>query len=288
MGRTRYTAAPDVTVAHRGGAGCRPENSWAAFRWSYALGVRWFETDVRASRDGVPVLHHDRSLRRLFGLEADVRDLTWDELRGLRTPGGERLLRPSDVLEAMPDARLAVDVKEARVVPGLLAELRRVDAVDRVCVAGASDAVLAGVARAEPAVERALGWQSLVRLLTRVHLGLPVGRLPDGAGWLHVPDRVPDRFGGRVVCTAQVVECAHERGLRVLAWTVDDPERMRALLDLGVDGVITDRPDLLREALVARSAAAGRAGGPVAPPTLPVCPPASPTSDVLPGPGPTW
>lgn len=247
----RYTDPGPLAVAHRGGAGIHPENSLTAFAHAYGLGVRWLETDVRSSSDGVAVLHHDRSLRRLFGRDAAVCDLTWDQLRSMRTPAGDRLVRPIDVLESFPDARFAVDVKDPAVVPGLLADIRRAGAAERVCLAGAPDDLLDRAAVAEPGLTTALGWRSLVAFLAAARLGTPhgaVARRPDHARWAHVPDRLL----GAGVLTAGVVSRAADLDLHVMAWTIDDPERMHDLLDIGVRGVISDRPDLLREVLLAR------------------------------------
>lgn len=246
----RYTEDGPLAVAHRGGAGLWPENSLTAFSHAVDLGVRWLETDVRCSADGVAVLHHDRTLARLFGLDAAVADLPWDRLSQLGTPAGDRLVRPVDVLGAFSDVRLAVDLKDAAVVPGLLADVRRTRSAARVCLAGAPDALLGSVARAEPGLTTALGWRGLTALVGAARLGLPAPRRrpPAHAAWVHVPDRL----AGAGVLTGQVVEHAAAVGLGVMAWTVDDPARMHRLLDLGVRGVITDRPDLLRDVLRSR------------------------------------
>ncbi|WP_340295249.1 glycerophosphodiester phosphodiesterase, partial [Aquipuribacter hungaricus] len=150
MSPVRYTEDGPLVVAHRGGAGLRPENTLAAFACSVSLGVLWLESDVRASADGVAVLHHDRTLARLFGLDVAVADLTWDQLRSLRTRDGDRLVRPADVLGTFPSARLAVDLKDPAVVPGLLADVRRTGSASRVCLAGAPDPLLRAAAAAEP------------------------------------------------------------------------------------------------------------------------------------------
>lgn len=278
----RYTEEGPLAVAHRGGAGLHPENSFTAFSHSYGLGVRWLETDVRVSADGVAVLHHDRTLRRLFGLDAAVADLTWDRLRSLRTPAGDRLLRPLDVLEAFPDVRLAVDVKVPAVLPALLDDVRRAGATGRVCLAGAPDEVLARAAALEPGLTTALGWRSLVALVATARVRTPVARRrgrpgPAGAVWAHVPDRLL----GAGVLTADVVARAGEVGLHVMAWTVDEPHRMHRLLDLGVRGIITDRPDVLREVLVAR----GQWRRPAPCPATAGAPAATPAADGRPGSG---
>lgn len=278
MNPVRYTEPGPIAVAHRGGAGTHPENTLTAFVHAYGLGLRWFETDVRASADGVAVLHHDRTLRRLFGRDDAVADLTWDQLRSLRTADGDRLLRPVDLLQRLPDARVAVDVKDPAALPGLLADVRRAGAAARVCLAGAGDDVLACAAAQEPGLTTALGWRSLVTFVAAARFRIPataLARRPVQARWAHVPDRLL----GAGVCTADVVARAADLGLHVMAWTVDDPERMHQLLDIGVRGLITDRPDLAREVLLARGAwrrpdrllGARRAPGRW-PPSLPRCP----------------
>lgn len=251
MSLVRYTEDGPLAVAHRGGAGLRPENTLAAFAHSVSLGVLWLESDVRASADGVAVLHHDRTLARRFGRDVAVADLTWDQLRSVRSPEGDRLVRPEDVLGCFPEARLALDLKEPAAVPGLLADVRRTASAERVCLAGAPDPLLAAAAAAEPGLTTALGWRSLTALVGTARLGLPVRprvRPPAHAAWAHVPDRLL----GAGVLSAAVIARAAGLGLGVMAWTVDEEVRMHALLDLGVRGIITDRPDVLRDVLVAR------------------------------------
>jgi glycerophosphoryl diester phosphodiesterase len=134
-----------------------------------------------------------------------------------------------------------------------------------VCLAGAPDPLLAAAAAAEPGLTTALGWRSLAALVGTARLGLPVRprtRPPAHAAWAHVPDRLL----GAGVLSAGVVARAAVLGLGVMAWTVDDPARMHALLDLGVRGIITDRPDVLRDVLLERGqwqggASAGAAAG---------------------------
>lgn len=268
MSPVRYTDPGPLAVAHRGGALLGPENTLAAFSRSYDLGVRWLETDVLLSRDGVVVCHHDRSLRRTTGHEADLADLTWRELSRLRV-GGEPLARLEDVMQALPQARFTVDVKDPSVLPGLVDVLRAPGAAARVCLAGTWDRHLEHAARQLPEISTALGWSSLIGLIAAARLGAPPAVLRSrrrGARFAHVPDR----FLGQGVLSHRVVACAGELGLKVLAWTVDEPARMHQLLDLGVTGLITDRPDLLREVLISRGAWRAPTGGTVVSTDAPV------------------
>ena len=251
-------------VAHRGGAGLAPENTIAAFGRSYALGVRYLETDVRLTADGVCVAFHDARLRRTTGARGRLADLVWDDVRELRV-GGEPVPRLAELLDAFPDARFTIDVKEPRALAPLAADIHDCRAAERVCLAGAADRVLAE-ARESFGLATALGWESLTRLALAARTGdrLSWARCrATRAQFAHVPLRL-----GRVpVFAERLVAMAADLGVRVLVWTVDDPALMHRLLDEGVDGVITDRPDLLREVLVARDAwtAPQPAGGAIGP-----------------------
>jgi glycerophosphoryl diester phosphodiesterase len=234
-------------VAHRGGAGLAPENTLAAFERSYALGVRYLETDVRVTADGVPVAFHDAHLRRTTGARGRIADLTHAQLRALRV-GGEPVPTLAEVLERFPDARFTIDLKVPRSLGPLAGVLRATGAADRVCLAGAADGLLAEARDVlGPAVTTALGWQSLTHLAVCARTGRRPRGIP-AAQFAHVPLKL-----GRVpVFVDRLVAMVHGLGLRVLVWTVDDPALMHRLLDAGVDGAITDRPDVLREVLVAR------------------------------------
>ena len=231
-----------LAIAHRGGAGLARENTMTAFERSYALGVRYLETDVRLTRDGVPVLAHDATLRRCFGRREAVSELLSCELPD-EVPTLEAALGDFD------GACFTVDVKDSAAVPAIAKVLRRTRASARVCIAGAWDGTLHGLARSVgPDLSVAMGWHSLCRLITSSHSRLPLIRrgCPRYA-------HVPFRLGRLPIFVDRLMDRAHAVGVRVIVWTVDDPPTMRRLLDAGVDGIITDRPDLLREVLVSRN-----------------------------------
>ncbi|PSL06019.1 glycerophosphoryl diester phosphodiesterase [Haloactinopolyspora alba] len=246
----RYGTGPDLlAIAHRGGAGLAPENTLAAFERSYALGLRYLETDVRVTADGVCLAFHDATLGRVTDGRGQVRRRSWDEV-GALTVGGtaHRVARLDEVLTTWPDACFVIDVKDEAAIGPLTEVLRRTRAVDRVCVAGAWDGWLARL-RDElgPQLSWALGWRSLTSWLMRSHARIgPPRALPPGA-FVHVPMR----WGRLPVFIDRLVEGAHDLGLRLIVWTVDDPDSMHRLISAGVDGIITDRPDVLREVLIA-------------------------------------
>lgn len=260
--------AGPLAVAHRGGAGLAPENTIAAFTRSYALGIRYLETDVRLSADGVCMAFHDAELTRLTGRVRRIADLDHRELLRFRVGGREPLVRLDELLWAFPEAFFMIDLKESAAIGPLSATIRRCRAQERVCIAGNADHWLADIrSTLGPGLATAMGWESLIRLVTAARLGMrPRGIMP--APFAHLPRKL----GGVPLISERVVDLAHDLGTRVMVWTVDSPTRMNRLLDLGVDGIISDRPDVLREVLIARGAWRAPLSGTVEPPQPPIEP----------------
>jgi glycerophosphoryl diester phosphodiesterase len=147
-----------------------------------------------------------------------------------------------------------MDLKDPAALGPLIRILRRHGALDRVCLAGGPDRLLAEARiYAGPLLSTASGWASITRLSIAARIG---SSLASFAGELMPAEfvHVPIRLGRLPVYGPRLVSMAHDLGLRVMVWTVDDPRVMHRLLDEGADGVITDRPDVLREVLIARNA----------------------------------
>lgn len=247
----RYADGPGpLAVAHRGGAGLAAENTLEAFTRSYALGVRYLETDIRATSDGQLVAFHDATLDRATTERGRVRDRTLAELRRVHVRGGgDSVLGLDELFAAFPDACFTVDVKEPAVIEPLARLLRADGLAERVCLAAARGAWLRELAeRTDGRVATALSWRALAQLAS------PRGQWSyrrwafGSAAFAHVPLRL----GRLPVFRHDLLQRAHGAGIRVLVWTVDDVPTMHRLLDDGVDGIMTDRPDLLREVLISR------------------------------------
>ncbi|WP_326692147.1 MULTISPECIES: glycerophosphodiester phosphodiesterase [unclassified Streptomyces] len=244
-----------LAFAHRGGApeegaGSRPpENTCAAFARAARLGYRYMETDVHATADGALVAFHDATLDRATDGSGPLARLSWAEVSRARVAGSEPVPLFADLLRGFPQARWNVDVKaEAALVP-LLDLVAAEDAWARVCVGSFDERrVRRARALAGPRLLTSLGTGGVLGLRMRA-FGLP-WRLPPGAGCAQVPER-----HGRVrVVDRSFVRAAHTRGLQVHVWTVNERARAEALLDLGVDGIITDRLEMLREVFERRGA----------------------------------
>lgn len=237
-----------LAIAHRGGGGLAQENSLAAFSLASGLGLRYLETDVRVTSDGHLVCFHDETLSRVTSGTGPVRSKSLRDLRALRINGIEPIPTFDEALDAYPDQFFAIDSKDLAGIAPLVKSLRRKGVAERVCIAGAWDGWLAHVQREVPAATTALGWRSLTTLLMCARAGVRPPRALATAPYAHVPFKL-----GRVpIFVERLVAMAHDLGVRVVMWTVDDPVVIRRLLNAGVDGIITDRPDIMREVLVSR------------------------------------
>ncbi|MGW0121671.1 glycerophosphodiester phosphodiesterase [Streptomyces sp. NPDC003327] len=238
-----------LPFAHRGGTADGLENTAAAFRRAAAEGYRYFETDVHTTSDGRLVAFHDDTLDRVTDTAGRIRDLPWAAVREARVAGKEPLPLFADLLEEFPEARWNVDLKAESALLPLLDLIRTADAWDRVCVGSFTESRVARAQRlAGPRLATSYGVRGVVGLRLR-SLGIPAA-LRAGA----VAAQVPERQGGIRVVDRRFVREAHARGLQVHVWTVNDPERMDSLLDLGVDGIMTDHLETLRRVLTDRGA----------------------------------
>jgi len=244
--------------------GLRPENTLEAFAHALGLGVSALELDVRLTRDGVPVVHHDARVNgelwedtgpvhrgdRLFPyVGRPIARLTLAQLRTLAgAQAGEQIPTLDDVAALSRPARLTVELKVAalageatrdRLVQAALADLRAARALDRTTIQSFSWRALRRARELEPGVR-------IAALATRGSSALATAAAALGAAVLAPAHRVTTRT---------LVERAHARGLEVVPWTVNERARMEQLVDLGVDGIITDRPDVLRDVLAARGLA---------------------------------
>jgi glycerophosphoryl diester phosphodiesterase len=242
-----------IAFAHRGGAiddaGIALENTMFAFQQAVDLGFRYIETDAHLTSDGILVASHDPTLERTTDGRGVIEDHTWDDLVRLKVGGSEAIPRFEDLLTSWPDVRVNVDAKTPAAVPALARLIHRNRAWDRVCVASFSAASVYRLRReVGPRVATSLSWLEVAALMW-----LP-GRSP--REWLlrdGQAAQVPPRHRlGVTVLTPDFVARAHDHGKHVHAWTINDAPEMHRVLDLGVDGVFTDRLDVLRDVFRSR------------------------------------
>ena len=235
-----------IAFAHRGGAGDWPENTMPAFAGAVDLGYRYVETDVHLTSDGKVLAFHDDRLDRVTDRTGVIEELTWDEVRQARVDGREPIPLLEELLRTWPDLRINIDPKHDAVVGPLAQELRRLDAVERVCVGSFSDRRIQQLRDLlGPDLCTSLGPKGVAKLRA-ASFGL--GRRHPGGRCVQVPVTA----GGVTLVDRRFIERAHRIGLDVHVWTIDDPQEMHRLLDLGVDGIMTDLPGVLRDVLLAR------------------------------------
>lgn len=217
-----------------------------AFAAAVAAGFDYVETDVHATADGVVVACHDATLTRVAGLDRPVAQMRWSELRMISLPGGAGVPTLAEVLATWPSLRVNIDVKHGPAVPGTARAIARAGALDRVCVASFSDVRLGRLRRLLGAGAcTALGPAEVAALAAGGRFGARavapwiVGRCA----------QVPERIGPLRLVDRRFIQGAHRLGLAVHVWTVNDAAAVSRLLDLGVDGIMTDDIGMLREVL---------------------------------------
>lgn len=234
--------------AHRGGASDAAENTLAAFQHSVDLGFTYMETDVHATADGVLLAFHDDDLRRTCGIEGRISEMSYDDVRHARVDGREPIPTFDELVTTWPQLRWNIDCKADNALPHLVTALRTHNILDRVCLGSFSDKRLRAL-RSELGRELAtsLGPKGVARLRLAVSLGRSI-RFPDG---VHAV-QIPPKQGPIPLHSERFIEIAHASGLNVHYWTIDDPSQMDELIDRGADGIMTDRPAVLREVLQSR------------------------------------
>ena len=246
-----YPIGAPIVVAHRGGAGECPENTAEAFLTMVERGFRYLETDARATLDGVAVLSHDATLDRTAGVGGKVRGYTWRELARVRgREGRPAAMRVDEAFERHPDAVFNIDAKSDDVAAPLARAIREAGAQSRVCVASFSERRLRRLRGELPGAASSLGIGAIARIVaaSRTRTGAARRRLLKDLPEAQVA-QVPLSFRGVPVLTERFVASAHEAGIAVHAWTIDDVDVAARLLDMGVDGVITDVPTAMYEGL---------------------------------------
>ena len=218
-----------------------------AFQHAVDLGYRYLETDVQLTADGVLVAFHDKDLTRTTGEPGKISEMVWADVRRARVGNREPIPLCEELLASFPEARVNIDCKSDAAVDGLIAAIRRTNSLERICVGGFSTERLRRL-RQEfgPARCTSLGPSEVLRwrLGSAGPRGWPTPRLPCA--------QVPVRQFGIPLATARMVRAAHALGIAVHVWTVDDAPQMDRLLDLGVDGIMTDRPAVLKAVLTRR------------------------------------
>ena len=237
-----------IAFAHRGGTSAAPENSMRAFQHAVDLGYRYLETDVHATADGHVVAFHDNDLQRTCGSSLKIAEATIDELVSARIDGTDPIPMLTEILNAWPEVNLNIDCKSDAVVAPLIQQLRSSKCLDRVCIGSFSDKRLARI-REEfgSSVCTSMGPREVATLVMSTHARVPIRPTRHA-----LVAQIPVQQGPIPVVTKRTVQRAHDLGLFVHVWTIDDPQEIGRLLDLGADGIMSDDTIALRDVFSAR------------------------------------
>jgi len=235
-----------IPFAHRGGAGVFPENTLPAFQNAVDMGYKYLETDVHSSKDGKVFAFHDDSLERVTGHIGKISEMTSKEISKIEINGSAKIPTLSELLETFPEVKINIDPKADSVVMPLINLLKYTNSLSRVCIGSFSDKRIKHV-------RKELGSGLCISAGPKAVMKFLAGKFHFSTS---KPDydclQVPQRYGPVKIITRDFINKAHSRGLQVHVWTVDDRKEMSELLDLGVDGLMTDEPGTLKNVLLER------------------------------------
>jgi len=239
-----------LAFAHRGGTSAYPENTMPAFQHAVDLGYQFIETDVHATRDGVLLAFHDEELDRVTDRTGRIAELDYAEVAKARIDGREPIPLFADLLAAWPDVRINIDPKLDNAAEPLVNVLKQANVLHRVCVTSFSG-------RRAKWIREELGSNLCTGLGPLGALRLRLSSLfrPLGGRWEGTVEgcaQIPVRQNGLRIVDQALIDRAHELDLQVHVWTIDDREEMNRLIDLGVDGLMTDQPETLKSVLEER------------------------------------
>ena len=240
----RYLSVPGIAIsAHRGGSLEAPENTIEAFQYALDLGCEYIETDVQLSLDGIPYIFHDDDLKRMLKKEILFHSLQSSEIDKLMLFQKYNIPTLEAALLKFPEALFQIDIKTDDVAKPALEIIKKCNAMDRVCIASFNSGRLKMVSDLYPEVCLSMGPKEVLKLLLS-SFKLYNKEIPGNC--LQIPIY---QYGLKLV-TQKFVNHAHNKGLKIMVWTINDEVTMKELIKLGVDGIITDTPSVLKGLLV--------------------------------------
>ncbi|MDO4916129.1 MAG: glycerophosphodiester phosphodiesterase family protein [Rothia sp. (in: high G+C Gram-positive bacteria)] len=249
--------------AHRGYAQDVPENTLAAFAAAQKFGVEWMEIDVNTTADGVVIVFHDFTLNRVAGVPGKVAEKTWQEIQQITLKGGHKIPSLAQVLQEFPQLKFNIDVKDEGSMRELPAVVAQAGAVDRVRIASFSERRRAGAVRAlrklltGQKVKTSASEMAIVGFYVIAHTVPSLWPVARAVGKIFIEPfdslQIPPTYkvlGREVkVATPALIDMAHRYGYTVQLWTIDCPKEMKFFMERGVDGIVTNRTDVLMKIL---------------------------------------
>ncbi len=231
-----------LAFAHRGDHDSGPENTMPAFAGAVDLGFKYLETDTHCTRDGMLMAFHDEQLDRLTNQKGKISELDYDVVRRAKVKGLEAIPRLDDLIQSFPQTRFNIDLKADSTVKPFIGLVKKLKCVDRICVGAFSDKRIKAVKEALPNVCTSLGPINVCLAKLASH-GVPFLNIEGNCA------QIPERWGQINLSDSRFIRAMKQRGIQTHVWTVNVEADMVRLLELGVEGIMTDRAEILKQIL---------------------------------------
>ena len=229
---------------HRGGDEVETENTIEAFKYSSDLGFVFIETDVQATKDEHVVIFHDASLKRMAGVNKSINELTLKEINEINLLGGGKIPLLSEALETFPDLRFNIDIKTEDALEETIQIIKKMNFLDKTCLASFSSSRLKRIKNlAGPEACISSGQMDIFKMMCQ-SIGIELQATMSQCA------QIPVKQWGVPVLTKRFIETAKKQNKFVHVWTIDDIDQMFELIEFGVDGLMTDKPSVLKEAML--------------------------------------
>lgn len=239
--KNSYQKDPFIGLSHRGNSKDFIENSFEAFNSVIQMGYKYIETDLRMTLDGEVIAFHDPDLKRLFNLDLLVKDLTFNEIANLFKEKNCRLLTLEDALKEFPHVNFNIDLKVKEAIQHSVKVVADLNSFDRVCFASFHSSHTKKVLHLNQnaIVSMSMKDVALFKFFKIYNKRIKV-------------IQIPIKWKGIKLLTRNLMQEAYKNNLLVHVWTVNDEVTINNLIDIGVNGIITDQPELLMKTMKER------------------------------------
>ena len=234
--RSNYQSKPFVALSHRGNSNKHVENSFEAFKSVVDMGFEYIETDLRKTLDNEIVTFHDRDLKRLFNINLKVENLTFAEINKFFSAKNCKLLTLKEALINFPKTKFNIDLKSKEVIRESINIVNELKAFERVCFASFNSSHTDEVLIDSPSAVVSMGMKDVAYFKFFNYLRKDSKIL-----------QVPLNWKGINILNSKLIRKAKDKDLFVHVWTINDRESITKLMDMGVHGIVTDKPELIME-----------------------------------------
>ena len=234
--RSNYQSKPFVALSHRGNSNKYVENSFEAFKSVVDMGFEYIETDLRKTLDNEIVTFHDRDLKRLFNINLKVENLTFAEINKFFSAKNCKLLTLKEALINFPQTKFNIDLKSKDVIRESINVVKELEAFERVCFASFNSSYTDEVLTDSPSAVVSMGMKDVAYFKFFNYLRKDSKIL-----------QVPLNWKGLNILNSKLIKKAKDKDLFIHVWTINDRESITKLMDMGVHGIVTDKPELIME-----------------------------------------